>query len=68
MLPAGSARFHLVDLQPDLKSSGPPSKLTKEETMRKTLLTGAASAMALLVSACGSNEDVVQNDMAVSGS
>ena len=32
--------------------------------MRKTLLTGAATAMALLVAACGTNEDAVQNEMA----
>ena len=32
--------------------------------MRKTLLTGAASALALLVSACGTNEDDAQNEPA----
>lgn len=30
--------------------------------MRKTLVMSAASAIALLVAACGSNEDVVRND------
>lgn len=32
--------------------------------MRKTFLMGATSAMALLIAACGSNEDVVQNEPA----
>ena len=32
--------------------------------MKKTLLTGAASAMALLVAACGANEEAAQNEAA----